>query len=84
MPSEIIVPDKKHSKTATEYLNIEHITDLYSPNTGTFNTMSVHDVSFVKRGNEIDLEKSNSLVYHQKTKKLFQAYIRLSDQLNHP
>lgn len=60
VPSEIIVPDKKHSKTATEYLNIEHITDLYSPNTGTFNTMSVHDVSFVKRGNEIDLEKSNS------------------------
>lgn len=60
VPSEIIVPDKKHSKTATEYLNIEHITDLYSPNTGTFNTMSVHDVSFVKRRNEIDLEKSNS------------------------
>lgn len=60
VPSEIIVPDKKHTKTATEYLNIEHITDLYSPNTGTFNTMSVHDVSFVKRRNEIDLEKSNS------------------------
>lgn len=60
VPSEIIVPDKKHSKTATEYLNIEHITDLYSPNTGTFNTMSVHDVSFVKRRNEIDLEKSSS------------------------
>ncbi|WP_027122093.1 hypothetical protein [[Mycoplasma] imitans] len=68
--SEIIVPDKKHTKTATGYLSIDHVTDLYSPNTGTFNTMSVHDASFIKRGDQSIPEKINDFNLSTKNKNL--------------
>ncbi|MDC4184258.1 hypothetical protein [Mycoplasma bradburyae] len=52
VPSEVIKADKTSSKSAMDYLNIDHVTDLFSANTGTFNTISVHDASFIQREGE--------------------------------
>ncbi|QMT98326.1 hypothetical protein H3143_02360 [Mycoplasma tullyi] len=82
VPSEIIVPDKKHSKTATEYLSIEHITDLYSPNTGTFNTMSVHDVTLVKREVEIDPKKDNIFNFSPQSERAVPNFSRNNQPFN--
>ncbi|QZX48896.1 hypothetical protein [Mycoplasma sp. E35C] len=48
-PSELITADKTTSTPVKDHLDINNIDDLYSNNTGTFNTLSVHDVSYIER-----------------------------------